>query len=310
MLINICAKTYFNTFSTEHHPFISEKFIELNKHKSEELLMLVKKDVKSSIGLVAGVKNGFLLSPFSAPFGGFHFRHEMIYISELQDFILDLQAYIEGNGYKGICITIPPDLYHQTFNSKTINSLYYNNFKIKTIDITSWVNLSVFNNNYTQKRSVEYYQQANKSGLIFKQALNCDEKKQAYELIKINRAKFERPIYMTFPDLEQINEIWDIDYFLVSNKNDDLLASAILYKAHKTIVYAVFWGDSELGRSLKAMNFCLFNLWKHYKNLGYSYIDISISTEDGIPNEGLLRFKEMHEGISSLRYTFTWTPNK
>lgn len=308
MLINISEDNYANAFSKEHHPFLSDKFIELNKHKSDKILRLVEKDIKPTIGLIVGVKNGFLVSPFSAPFGGFHFCHEMIYISKIQNFIHDLQTYIQCNDYLGIQITLPPDIYHQTFNSKTINSLYNNNFKIKTIDITSWIDLNSFNNIFKQKRSKEYYHQAIKYGLVFKQATLKLEKIQAYDLIRLNRIKFGRPIHMTFQDLEELNTIWDIDYFLVHNKHNEVVASAILYRAHKSIVYAVFWGDNELGRSQKAMNFCLFNLWKHYKELGYCHIDISISTEDGIPNEGLLRFKEMHEGISSLRYTFTWSP--
>lgn len=310
MLIKVSEKSYFSNFLNEYHPFISNKFIELNKNKSEAIFFLVRNDEKPDIGLIVGLKDGILLSPFSAPFGGFHFRHELLYTSSIQAFILDLQTFIIDNGFKGIQIALPPNIYHQTFNAKTINILYYNNFKIKSLDITSWVDLSLFENTFSQKRSKEYYCQTTKAGLIFRQATEVNEKKQAYELIRLNRIKYERPIHMTFQDLEKINEIFDVDYFSVINKSENILASAILYRAHASIVYAVFWGDNDLGRSSRAMNFCLFNLWKHYKELGYKYIDISISTENGIPNEGLLRFKEMHEGISSPKYTFIWSPNE
>jgi hypothetical protein len=42
----------------------------------------------------------------------------------------------------------------------------------------------------------------------------------------------------------------------------------------------------------------------YYKNLGFKYIDLGISSESGIPNEGLMRFKESHEAVSSLRFRF------
>ena len=77
MLTDVDPATYGNSFPTNPHPFISEPFIELNRRKAEKVLRLVEEGNKAAIGLVAGVKNGMLHSPFSAPFGGFHFRKEI-----------------------------------------------------------------------------------------------------------------------------------------------------------------------------------------------------------------------------------------
>ena len=52
------------------------------------------------------------------------------------------------------------------------------------------------------------------------------------------------------------------------------------------------------------MDYLILNLFMHYKEAGFKFMDLGISTEDGIPNEGLLRFKESHEAVSSLRYRF------
>jgi len=58
------------------------------------------------------------------------------------------------------------------------------------------------------------------------------------------------------------------------------------------------------------MDFLLFNLWSYYKEVGFELIDLGISTEAGLPNEGLLRFKETHGSVSSIRNTFTWANRK
>jgi hypothetical protein len=113
---------------------------------------------------------------------------------------------------------------------------------------------------------------------------------------------------MTFDNLMDISKLWPVDFFQVTDKTDKMVAAAILYRGHPKIIQAIFWADSEPGRSLRAMDFCLFNLWNHYKNLGYNFVDVGISTESGIPNEGLLRFKETHESFSSPRFTFSWSP--
>ena len=109
---------------------------------------------------------------------------------------------------------------------------------------------------------------------------------------------------MTFADLKLIESIWSVDYFSVKTPENNLVAGAILYRVHPSIVQAIFWGDSEEGRPVRAMDFLLFNLWVHYKEMNYRFIDLGISTEIGIPNEGLLRFKETHECTSSLRFSY------
>jgi hypothetical protein len=306
MLIEVNSKTYSEKFSYDPHPFISEPFIELNKGKTERLIRLVGDSEKAVIGLIAGVKNGVLQSPFSAPFGGFHFRNEIIYISEIDSFITSLQSYLISKGLKGVEIILPPDIYHTTFNAKTVNSLIRNGFQSKVPEITCWVNVQGFHGAFTQKNSREYYRQAVRNGLSFDLASDEGEKMEIYDCIRQNRTNFGRPIFMTFKDILDMSNLWPVDFFKVIAGDRAIVASAIFYRSHPNICYAVFWGDNEDGRPLRAMDYLAFNLWSYYKNLGFKYIDLGISTEAGNPNEGLLRFKESHESISSLRYKFFW----
>ena len=84
MLVEVSAKEFKNRFNSDPHPFISEQFIELNKKKVDKIVRLVENEQKVSIGLIAGIKNNILESPFSAPFGGFHYRNESIYINKIE----------------------------------------------------------------------------------------------------------------------------------------------------------------------------------------------------------------------------------
>ncbi len=307
MLIEVDPKTYSEFFRVDPHPFISEKFIELNRKKTEKIVRLIEKNAdKPAIGFAAGIKNRVLQSPFSAPFGGFHFRNQNIYISQIDSFINSLKEYITSQEISGIELTLPPDIYHPSFNAKTINSLMRNGFTPNIPDITNWVDLLEFKGRFNQKNSREYYSQAVRNGLHFDLASDEREEKDIYELICNNRAKFGRPIYMTFNDVKEIDNLWPVDFFKVNTEDGVLAASAIFYRSHPETGFAVFWGDSDEGRPLRAMDFLAFNLWSYYKKLGFKYLDMGISTESGLPNEGLLRFKEAHDTVSSLRYKFTW----
>ena len=309
MLKESDSQSYRKIFLSDPNPFISENFFELNCRKVEKIVRLVNADEKPAIGLIAGIKNGFILSPFSAPFGGFHFRNEKTYISEIDNFLSSLKDYIVSESLKGIEIILPPDIYSQTFNAKAINSFARNGFRSDIPEITGWVNLESFNNVFTQSNSREYYRQALRNGLVFEHATDESDRREIYNLIRENRAKFGRPLFMSYDDIVATGSLWPVDYFKVMTTDKSIVASAILYQNHPEIVYAVFWGDNETGRPLRAMDFLAFNLWSYYKNLGYKYIDLGISTETGNPNEGLLRFKESHESVSSVRYKFRWNLN-
>jgi hypothetical protein len=306
MLVDIDSKIYSEFFPDTPHPFISEPFIELNKSKTGKIIRLVDDSQKHGIGLISGLTNGILLSPFSAPFGGFHFRNEKIYISEIDVFLSQLKEYIIAQGLKGVEIGLPPDIYHSSFNAKTINSLFRNGFHSAIPEITGWVNLQKFNGEFSQRNSREYYRQAVRNKLLFGLASDDDEKAKIFDLICQNRAKFGRPIFMTFTDIIDTSSLWPVDFFKVFREDLTLLAAAIFYRNHPQISFAVFWGDNEIGRPLRAMDYLAYNLWSYYKNLEFKYIDLGISTETGNPNEGLLRFKETHESVSSLRYKFFW----
>lgn len=306
MLADLDAKAYKQLFRNDPHPFISDRFLELNREKCDNIVRLAEDKPKAALGLTAGVKDGTLHSPFSAPFGGFHFRNELVYTGEIDEFLEGLKEYIKVSEYRGVELTLPPDLYHATFNAKTVNALIRGGFSSHLPEITSWIDLKRFSGEFDQKNSREYYRQAVRNGLTFEKIDNVWEMESAYDLICGNRKKFNRPIFMTFEDIMNTGTIWPVDFFKVDSPDGTMVASAVLYQSRQDICYAVFWGDNDLGRPLRAFDFLVFHLLNFYRSTGYHYIDLGISTESGYPNDGLLRFKESHNAVSSLRFKFSW----
>lgn len=308
MLIEADPKQYFHFFASDPHPFITKGFVELNSKKAEQVLYITEDSKKPGLGLVAGMRDGWLLSPFSAPFGGFHFRKEVMYISEIEEFLKALKVFIKGENFKGIRITLPPDIYHQTINTKLVKALYQQGYQNEELDITNWVDLHAFQDKFNQKNSKEYFKQAVRNELTFIKTGEESDHREIYDLIQKNREKFGRPIFMSLQDIKDTGTLWPVDYFKVTSKANIIAAAAIIYRSFPKIAYALFWGDNDDGRQLRAMDFLAFHLWSYYKKQGFKYMDLGISTEAGQPNEGLLRFKESHEAISSLRNRFIWKP--
>lgn len=309
MLIEVDQKEFKNRFVNQTNPFITSAFLELNKNKVEKLVYLIEnKKKRIDLGIIAGIKNGVLMAPFSAPFGGFYFRHDNVKVNEINIFLDLLKNYVINEQLSKFSLTLSPDIYNPSFNAKMINALIRNEFSMGIPEITNWVDLKQFSGIFSDSNTRTNYGKAVRNKLEFVPISEVDYKKQSFDLICENRRNFGRPIYMTFDDILATENLWPIDFFRVHDSENNLLASAIFYRSHAKIIYGAFWGDNELGRRLKAMDFLALNLWNHYKNLHYNFVDFGISTESGIPNEGLLRFKEAHNSLSSLRFSFEWKP--
>jgi hypothetical protein len=305
MNLNVDASLFEYYFPHSPHPFLSEPFLQLNAGKVDRIVRLAQDTDKVQIGLIGGIRNNRIVSHFSAPFGGFHFRNEQVYPSVIEHFLTELDDYAVAEKITEIQITLAPDIYSLSSNAKLVNTMTRNGFVAQMPEITNWVDLKLFQNVYSLGVSRTYYNQALKNKLVFQLIGEVNEMEIIYDLVVANRARMGRPIHMTFGDLLNTGKVFSTDYFKVTDQKGAIVAGAVMYRAHPEIAYAVFWGDNPDGRPVRAMDFLVFNLWRHYKEIGYRYIDLGISTENGIPNDGLLRFKETHECVSSLRYTMT-----
>lgn len=306
MLIEITEKDYKNIFPKAPNPFLKPEFLLLNAKKVENLIWLVNDDEKPSVGIVLGKKNNELLSPFSAPFGGVHYKNENVYISVLDSFAKSLKGYCESS-ILDIKLSFPPSIYGHSFNSKMINSLIRNGFLIQTPELTNWVDLQTFQKRFSQKNSREYLNQAVRNNLVFTKLYEYNDYIKCFEVLVDNRKRQGRPVFMDLNQVLETEKLWPIDFFGVYDVNKNIIASAIVYQFEKTVAFAALWGDTEKGRRLRAMDFLSFNLWSHYKNEGFSVFDLGKSTVDGLPNEGLLRFKETHECVTELRFSLSFS---
>ena len=307
MIVEVSREEYKRHFSTDPHIFINDGFIANVENKCDRVVRFMKDD-ESSIGLILGIKDGVAKSPFSAPFGGFHYSHEYLFYNIVHDFISDLKDYIASQGLKAVQITLPPDLYQINMNAKLVNAFIRLGFTMENPDITHWADLKNFDGTWTKNMVTQNCRKAVKHGLTWSLVTDMESKKEAYEVILQNREQLGRKIYMTFDDLLGMEHIVPVDFFLVRESNGNGIGAGIFYRGHEKIVIGIFLGDDMEKRNLGTMNFLYKNLYEYYKEMGFSFLDLGISGLAGEPNAGLVRFKELHNCIASLRHTLSWTP--
>lgn len=300
-------KEYSSLFITPYHVFNKAEFNDLNKKKCEQVKYLLFRDKKYRLGFIGGVRNGYLISPFSAPFGGFSFLKEDVQIRQIEEAIVLLEDYVQKKGLKGIKISLPPMIYNESFIAKSINVLYRNAYILQDLDLDFYLNLDLMDDYlgriwYNAKKNTRI--SLNQEFEFIKGTDEVSFVKQVYEVISENRAFKEKPLNMTLENLLETSKIIPTDFFLV-RKDGANIASAIVFQAADNILYVPFWGDQPGHTISKPMNFISYKVFEYYHNLGNKYVHIGISTENSVPNYGLCEFKESIGCTLTPKFTFT-----
>jgi len=295
---------YKTIFSKPFHVFNTADFNDLNKGNCSEVKYFLFKDSKFRMGFIGGLRDGYLVSPFSAPFGGFSFLKQEVQISAIELAVNLLEQYVLDNSLKGIKVALPPLIYNETFLSKLINVFYRSNYKIANLDLDFYLNLKIMNN-YDEHL---WYNAKKNMKISLRQEfkfVKCeiDQIEEVYEVIKQNRESKGKPLNMTLENLVDTSKIIKTDFFQATH-NDECIASAIVYHATDSIMYVPLWGDKPGFGLMKPMNFITHKIFEYYYNAGKQYVHIGISTEDSQPNYGLCEFKESLGCVITPKFTF------
>lgn len=293
-LNEISGTEYKSLFNNHYHVFNSVEFNELNKHKCDKLVYLLFAENKFKLGLIAGIKNGVLSSPFSAPFGGFAVNHIKSSFNNIYNAVLLLDGYATRNRLKSIKFTLPPCFYAESILSNTFYSLKINGYS-ESPDINYHFYTSDFNNylsDTVKKSTRQNISKAISAGLEFKQVFSDEEKQTAVQIIEINKKSKNRPMHLSFQEILDVARIIPIDFFAVT-LGDTFIASAVVYHLSDAVVQIVYWGDLPEYGIYRSMNFLSYKLFEFYYKQGIRIIDLATASLNSSPNMGLCNFKEV-----------------
>jgi hypothetical protein len=292
-------------FPSQDHIFNSVEFNELNKNKCDRLFYLLYHEKKNKIGLIAGAIKDELLSPFSAPHGGFSTNRSDIKLPHFENCVHYLDEFAKKNNIKSIKFILPPYFYNESGLAKTYYALTRNNFVQLYYNVNHhfyYETLNKYTDQSIDRETRRNIRKATDLGLTFKQVFEKELKLSAYAIIKSNKELKGRPLHLSFEQLQEMEHVTPVDYFLV-NFGEVLIASAIVYHVSRNIVQFIYWGDLREYAESKPMIFLAYHLFEHYTKNNIKYIDLAISSENGIPNYGLCNFKEDIGCDVSIKHT-------
>ncbi len=302
----VTYKEYFSKVDAKIF-FNSAKFNFLNKNKVDRVRYLLFKDKKYRFGLCVGQKDDLFAAPFSAPFATFVNLKNDWSILQLEDAVRCFDDFVSSEKGSYVKFTLPPAFYAETLISAIQNILLRIGYKVKYHDLNFSLKLDKkFVDEYTcliPSNGRKNLNNALKNNLHFCRCETPEEKKIAYDIIKLNRQSRGYPLRMTW---DQVNSTIDLvrhDFFIVNNGNENL-AAAVVFHVTNNIVQVIYWGDNPTFSALRPTNFLAYKLIQYYSKEDIAYLDIGISTEFGVPNYGLCDFKRSIGCNINAKFTF------
>lgn len=298
----LTARDYELKYSKAHRQvFNTAAFAALNVSKTDEILYFDLKGSECSLGIIFGKNGNNLLSPFSAPFGGFVALGKAG-LANIHNALTLIRDYAAHNSLN-ILISLPPAVY-SPLSELTAFAAPAAGFCSSHDDINYHIDLAHHSIASLTRAGRKNLAKAEISGCSYHiaNADNDSEMALAYKIIEANRNEHGYPLRMSLADLLAMRRLIDIDLPLVK-VDGEFAAAAVIYRHSPSIAQVIYWGDLKNYRPARPMNRLAYAVARHYGDMGIEVLDIGPASTDGIPNDGLCTFKESIGCVASLKHS-------
>jgi hypothetical protein len=243
-----------------------------------------------------------LISVDKSTFGGFIIRNE-ITSSDLFQTCEAFLLWAKSNNIKLITIRCFPEIYAPVESEMTSNALSKAGFEILFRDITQIIDVreSALPLNTHRKRRLR---NSFAKGFSFK-ILTPDFLAEAHSLFVESRNDKKYPVTMSLENFKDAFTMFPRDYILfgVFDKNK-MIASCVSIRVDERILYCFFIGDAIAYRVYSPVTQLLHGVYEFARQKKIEMIDLGISTDKGVLNEGLYNFKKSLGTFDAYKLTY------
>ena len=281
-----------------------------NRSKADNVRFLVLADSKVRFGLIAGERDGRLLSPFSAPFGGLTWRGRQS-VEHLFAASEALKRYASTTG-KSISITLPPAIYSPSLVAGQ-TAAFGKVGRVNQPDLNYHVSLDFQPGNAVSKLTGPSSRNSRKVAmrrphrLLIAGPADMEMARRVYEVIRANHEALNHPLRMSFEEVMATAPITGSHFLLMQQAGEDV-AAAVINNSAPEIAQIIYWGDHPHARIHHPMNLFATEVMEWARTQGFRLMDIGPSSEHGVPSPGLCRFKESIGCELSLKHTIVIEP--
>lgn len=235
------------------------------------------------------------VSPVTGAFGVME-ASEFITLHEIEFFISSISSYLLAlDNSDKITWRLPPQYYKNKTHTKLQNVLFRQSWCVEEFDLNfhlAVTDYDDFRSNLSSSKKREL-NRITRTSPEFAEVFSPDERKDVYDVIKLNRESQGYPMTMSWDAINALADAIDQDIKFYSLKREDVvLAGAICLRLDSDTLYVFYWGEHPEYRKDSTIVKLAEGIYLTAEKLGYSTIDIGTSTDHSAPNQGLINFKE------------------
>lgn len=262
------------------------------------------------VGSLAGaIDSGQFVSGFSAPFGGPDLVRDSETVTNIFGLLSRALDWAGARGISTIRIKAKPSFYSSSEEAVQF-TLFNLGFSVEACELNFHIDLVGMSSieEYV-KRLKPAARRALKHGLgepfALSEALSEEQWAVAYGLLERNRAAKGRRLQLSLGYLLDIRKAFPkwIRMFIFE-RNNAPCGAALIYRVRPRRELVVYWGDADHELERSPMNAFVQRLVERAIAEGVLSLDVGISSEDGVPNQGLIQFKESVLARPFLRLVF------
>jgi hypothetical protein len=282
------------------------EFYNLNKNKNSQYISFYEDDTLIAVCHFSLNYNNVYKSPVRGTFGGISIKENIN--TERINLIVNLfSTYLEKNGFLPFELISKPFKHNYSEQSILMNAFVKNGFQVSTTEINHSLNIS--DNQFIHGLKRNNFKRLNKcikENFLFKIVEDDNEIFEVYKIIEMNRLSKGYNISMSFKQIaiskkEFVNRYL---FFGVKNGENNFIASSICLKLNDNILYVFYWGDLQEYSEYSPIVFLAQGIYNYCLNNNYKVLDVGVSTLNGDPNFGLIKFKEGLGCESSIKISY------
>ena len=268
-------------------------FFELHKIEASLYISIKYKGRLVGVCHFTETGHGNVRSPFKGTYGGISLSSDLSFQS-IQESVICVIDYLRKKNFRSVEIVTEP-FSHNLHKSSVILSVllklgfFIDNYEVNhsiAIDGNSLVSKMMRNNRkrYNKCLNAEYR---------FDEAYSEKDKHEVYNLIRENRESNGYVISMSFKQILDMDARFvDRLHFFRVFYEEKLVASSVCIKISSDVLYVFYWADKKGYETFSPVVFLASGIYAFAQRSEFKILDIGTSSLMGLPNLGLIGFKE------------------
>jgi hypothetical protein len=252
------------------------------------------------------IQDKIAYSPLKATFGGVEF-YEDILGEDLLEFMNQIIQFLKSLMIESIEINSYPEGYLNDYQNKILqNCLSKLNFQVKFTEQNYEISITEKSFYETVKGSTakQLLRTYTKKGYTFQQELNPNFE-LIHAFISRSRERKNRPMTMSWKQLTNHFKKFTKNFQLFSVTHSEVIVSVgVIIKINDNILYTFYLADDEHYLKDSPTTFLLSGIYEYAKQNNFKILDFGITTDKGILNEGLTKFKQSLGAKMSEKRTY------